>query len=103
MTRHVLPTRRNSEAFDFIHDGIAYRAAFSRAEPAYGPLMEVFLEGGKPGSSVQALARDCAVLASIALQYGAPLSIIHKALTRVDDENAAGPMGKFFDLVSTKS
>lgn len=97
--RTILANRRQSEAFDFSHDGIAYRAAFSRANVLTGPIMEVFLEGGKPGSSVQALARDCAVLASLALQFGCPLETIHKALTRVDDETPAGPMGRFFDMV----
>jgi hypothetical protein len=97
--RTILANRRHSEAFDFTHDGIAYRAAFSRAEILNGPVMEVFLEGGKPGSSVQALARDCAVLASLALQYGCPLETIHKALTRVDDDTPAGPMGRFIDIV----
>lgn len=99
MTRLTLPQRRHAEAFEFEHDGIRYRASISRAAPLEGPPVEIFVEGGKPGSNVQALARDCAVLASLALQFGCPVETIQKALTRVDDATPAGPMGRVMDVL----
>lgn len=100
MTRLALSQRRHAEAFEFEHDGIRYRASVSRfGEPLTGPIAEVFLEGGRIGSSVQALGRDCAVLASLALQFGCPIETIQKALTRVDDATPAGPMGRVMDVL----
>lgn len=100
MTRTALPQRRHAEAFDFCHDGIAFRASLSRfGEPLTGPVAEVFLEGGRIGSPVQALARDCAVLASLALQHGCSAETIQRALTRIDDATPAGPMGRAMDII----
>ncbi len=47
-----------------------------------GSLGEVFINGGKSGEVVEAIARDGAVLLSLALQYGADLSNIRSAITR---------------------
>ena len=45
------------------------------------------------------MARDCAVVTSLALQHGAPLDTIRKALTRLDNNEAAGPLGKAIDML----
>lgn len=46
---------------------------------------EVFVTGAKAGSDMQSIARDGSVLLSIALQYGAPLDVICRAITRLGD------------------
>ena len=100
MTRLALPQRRHAEAFEFEHDGFLYRASLSRFdEPLIGPVAEIFLDGGKAGTPVQALARDCAVLASLALQHGCSAETIQRALTRIDDATPAGPMGRAMDII----
>lgn len=109
MTRQIIPARRPSEVFQFEHNGIAFSGALSRlavilstgAVHLAGPV-EVFLDGGKPGTAVQAVARDTAVAASIALQYGAPLAVIRNALTRNDDGSPAGPLGALLDLIESE-
>lgn len=99
--RETLPNRRTSELVTFEHGGfrcsgqVTFYDPLTPARPA-----EVFLDLGKPGSEVQAMARDAAVIASLALQYGAPFEALRSALTRLDDGKAAGPMGALFDLVA---
>jgi len=65
---------------------------------------EVFLEGGKVGSALQAMARDAAVLASLCLQHGVPVETMRHALTRIDTPpginrlgDPAGPIGALLD------
>lgn len=102
MTRHPLPSRRHSDTIPFDHDRIKYFASYGRAVgpgAVLGPVMEVFLQGGKAGSAVEAVARDSAVAVSIALQHGAPLQVLQHSMTRLDSGAAAGPMGAALDVI----
>src|SRR6516164_4345221 len=71
MTRRRLPNRRLAETFDLEVGGLRYVASIGRFTD--GALAEVFLTNGKCGSDADTAARDGAVVASIALQYGVPL------------------------------
>jgi len=70
MTRERLPNRRASESRSFRWKGMYLVATISRFPD--GRLAEIFLTNGKVGSDTESAARDCAVVASLALQYGAP-------------------------------
>jgi hypothetical protein len=99
--RQLLPNRRETLTYRFEHSGSRYFGAmslFTDGRPA-----ELFLDAGKPGASLQAMARDAAVIASIALQHGVSLEVLRKAITRLDDGSAAGPLGQLLDLVDTES
>jgi ribonucleoside-diphosphate reductase alpha chain len=97
--RQRLPQRRAHEVFDFEHGGHRYTAGVGRFED--GSLAEVFLNvPGRVGSSIEAMARDAATLASIALQYGAPPETLRRALTRNADGSAGGPLGVLLDLLA---
>jgi hypothetical protein len=99
--RQLLPNRRETDTFRFDHAGHRYFGSvslFGDGRPA-----EVFLDAGRPGSSIQAIARDGAVFASLALQHGCPLEVLRRAITRFDDGSAAGPFGKLLDLVENES
>lgn len=80
--RKQLPPRRSSETFDLEFGGL--RAAYRITVGYYadGAPGEVFIVGGKSGEQVESIARDGAVLLSIALQYGASLETIAHAITR---------------------
>jgi hypothetical protein len=94
-----LPQRRAHELLDFEHGGHRYTAGIGRYED--GCLAEIFLNvPGRVGSGIEAMARDAATVASIALQYGAPVETIRRALTRDADESASGPLGAALDLLS---
>jgi ribonucleoside-diphosphate reductase alpha chain len=100
MTRALLPNRRDADVLRFEHDGIAFTGTIG-LYPNDTP-GEVFLEGGKPGSATQALARDVAVIASLAMQHGCPIESLRHAVTRLDDGSAAGPMGRLLDLIAAQ-
>jgi hypothetical protein len=87
MPREQLPHRRRSETFALNWGG--YRSAHFVTCGYFedGRLGEIFIGSGKSGEQVEAIARDGAILLSIALQNGAKLSDISHAITR-DSRNA---------------
>jgi hypothetical protein len=62
-------------------------------------IAEIFLSSEKPGSPIEAIARDAAVTVSIALQFGADLETIRPALTRDHDGGPATLLGAAFDAL----
>lgn len=101
MTRRRLPNRRRSEVVAFEFGGFSYTATVSRF--GNGDLAEIFLDVAAVGSPVSTIARDLAVTASLALQYGCPPDVLSKALTRAHDGAAAGPLAALLDaIVETK-
>lgn len=98
MTRTPLPNRRMHETIRFRHWNMKYIAGLGRAR-AGAPISEVFLNVGKTGEQAETLARDSAVLLSLALQHGVPLETIGHAITRNADGTASGPIGALVDLM----
>lgn len=97
MTREHLSNRRASETFGFKCGGMNYVATISRF--ADGRLAEIFLTNHKVGSDADAAARDSAVVCSIALQHGMPVSVIQGALMRDARGVASSPLGVALDLL----
>jgi hypothetical protein len=91
MTRARLPNRRAAELVDFEHGGRRWTATIGRFED--GRLAEVFLHAGKD-TPLLSLAQDAAIIASIALQFGAPADVIAHALAGRD----AGPLAQALAL-----
>jgi ribonucleoside-diphosphate reductase alpha chain len=90
--RERLPNRRKAELISFSHCGRPWTVCAGRY--ADGRLGEIFIEGPKD-SPLLALARDAAIIASVALQFGAPVSVIRHAL----DGRDIGPLAKALDLL----
>lgn len=65
-----------------------------------GALGEVFISGGKSGQTIEAIARDGAVLLSPALQYGASLDNIASAITRDDRGGPSSVIGAVIDRLA---
>jgi hypothetical protein len=99
--RHRLPNRRLNETFNFTCNNLAYTASISRFPD--GRLAEIFIGNAKAGSHSDAAAKDSAVVASIALQYGAPVETIRKALLRDARGVASSPLGAALDLLLEES
>jgi hypothetical protein len=97
-SRERLPNRRFSESFTFRCGPFAYVATVSFF--ADGRLAEIFLGNGKAGSGTDTAAKDSAVVASIALQYGVPAGVIRRALMRDSSGCASGPLGAALDLLA---
>lgn len=96
--RNMLPQRRHAETFELRHGG--QNALFAVTVGYYAPggaVGEVFICGAKAGSTVEAVARDGAVLLSLALQHGIPLALIKGALTREYDGAPSTIIGAVVD------
>jgi hypothetical protein len=94
-----LPNRRECWRVKFRHAGIRCFGTLG-VDPKSGRIAEIFLQAGKAGTAIEAMARDGAVLSSLALQAGVELSAMRAALTRLDDGNAAGPLGELLDQIA---
>ena len=68
--RRVLPQRRACETFDLDFGGLARSHTVTVGFYDDGTLGEVFINGGKSGEAVEAIARDGAVLLSLAADRG---------------------------------
>ena len=93
--RQRLPNRRACKSFEFRHAGLD----FTLAAGCYpdGRIAEIFLSSHKPGSPIEAIARDAAVTVSIALQFGVPIETIRQALTKDHDGGPATLLGAALD------
>jgi len=96
--RERLPDRRLSQSFDLEVGGLKYTASVSCF--ADGRVAEVFLQNHKPGSQSDSNARDSAIAASLALQFGCPLETLRKALLRDSRGNASTPLGVALDIIA---
>jgi hypothetical protein len=96
--RRRLENRRASMNYDFECNGLHYTATVSRYPD--GSPYEVFLQNHKPGSQSDSNARDAAVAASLALQYGVPLDVLQRALLRDGQGRASTPLGCALDLLA---
>ena|ERR1041385_5596276 len=97
--RERLPSRRQSETLDFTcnDDGLQYTLTVAYFDD--GRVAELFLSSGKAGSHVDHVAKDAAILVSLALQYGAPVDAIRSALLRDHVGCAVTPIGAALDLL----
>jgi hypothetical protein len=96
--RQRLPHRRRAETFSFEVGGLAFICTIGRY--ADGRVGEVFISNHKSGSGADTNARDAAIACSIALQLGADLEDIRKALCRDSHGRASGPLGVALDIIT---
>jgi hypothetical protein len=88
--RRRLPNRRNSESFEFSVHGLRFTATVSRFDD--GRIGELVLNNHKAGNQSDTNARDAAIILSFALQHGADIDDIRKALCRDSSGRALGPI-----------
>ena len=101
MTRQRLSDRRASESFTFELNGLRFTATVSRFPD--GRIGELFLNNHKFGNQSDTNARDAAILLSFALQHGADLETIRRALCRDSQGRALGPIAEALDIVAGRS
>ena len=92
MTRASLPTRRAADEIVFEHGNRLWRVAFGRFPD--GRPAELFLDGGSV-DPLSELAKESAIVASLALQSGCPFETLRHAL----DGRDAGPIGTALALI----
>ena len=81
-TRTRLPNRRECHIETLEVTGQTFSCCIG-FDPETGQPRELFLNGGKEGSQVDALLSDAATAISIALQYGVPPSALAKSIGRL--------------------
>ena len=96
--RHALPQRRAAETFELRHG--QQTVTVTTGYYADGTLGEVFVSAPKAGSSMEAIARDAAVLLSIAIQHRVSLNTLRHAVTREQDGSASSIIGKVVDRLA---
>ncbi|MCH8112737.1 MAG: hypothetical protein IH905_12405 [Proteobacteria bacterium] len=79
--RQRLPGRRPSH-LETLEVGGQVITACIGFDPATNRPCEIFLNGGKEGSQVDAMLADAATVISVALQYGVPLNTLAKSVGR---------------------
>ena len=67
---------------------------------ADGALAEIFLTNRHTGSQSDANAKDSAVMASIALRFGASLETLRHAVLRDGHSNPSTPLGAALDYIA---
>jgi ribonucleoside-diphosphate reductase alpha chain len=94
-SRQRLPDRRANQTFTLECAGLT--ACVSHIDD--GQLGEVFITNHKAGPAAGIMASDAAVAASLAMQYGCPVEVLRKALSRDARGAASGPLGIALDLI----
>lgn len=89
--RERLPNRRGSEQINFVYGDKPWTAAASRYPD--GRIAEIFVYAGKCSDQSE-MAADAAILASIALQHGAPFDVVKHAIA-----DRGGPLAAALDAL----
>jgi hypothetical protein len=98
--RERLPNRRISETFELVVAGLRYTCSIGRFPD--GRIGEIFLNNHKANSAADTNARDSAIVCSIALQCGADIETIRRALCRDSHGRASGPLGAALDRFAAR-
>jgi hypothetical protein len=98
--RERLANRRGSITFDVEAFGLTFTVTASRFNDQR--LAEIFVRNHKADSAAGVMASDCAIAASLALQFGCPAEVLSRALSRDSRNNATGPLGIALDLLAVQ-
>jgi ribonucleoside-diphosphate reductase alpha chain len=96
--RTRLPNRRLAETFALDVAGLQYTCTIGRFPD--GSIGELFLSNHKSNSAADVNARDAAIVTSIAIQFGADIETIRKALCRDSHGRPSGPLGEALDRIA---
>jgi hypothetical protein len=100
--RRTLDQRRACETFSIDWAGFSMPHKVTIGFYNDGRIGEVFINGGKSGEAVEAIARDGAVLLSLALQYGVPMQDIAHAITRDSRDQPQTIVGAIVDMLAKR-
>jgi ribonucleoside-diphosphate reductase alpha chain len=99
--RARLPNRRHAETFSFEVGGLTYTCTIGCFPD--GRVGEIFLSNHKSNSTADVNARDAAIACSFALQHGADIETIRKALCRDARGLASSPLGAALDAIAKEN
>ena len=96
--RERLQNRHPSSTFEFQVAGLQYTCTVGCYRD--GRIAELFISNHKTNSAADTAARDSAIMASIALQHGADVEVLRRALCRDGQGRASGPLGQALDFIA---
>jgi hypothetical protein len=97
VVRRRLPNRRSAISTSFERDGARFEMTagyYQNGQPG-----ELFLNADRANSLLDFLMSDAAILASIALQYGASLDELRHAMKRDSRGKPSSPIGEALDRI----
>jgi ribonucleoside-diphosphate reductase alpha chain len=94
-SRLRLPNRRASTTFEVQALGLHFTVSVSKYSD--GRPAEIFVTNHRAGSAAGIMASDGAIAASLALQFGCPVDVLRKALSRDSAGRATSPLGVGLD------
>ena len=96
--RDRMANRHRNGTFGIKHNGadITVTAGYY----ADGRIGEIFITAGHANSALDVLASDAAIMASIALQFGAPLDVLRHAVKRNSQGEPSSPIGAALDRIA---
>lgn len=97
--RNTLSARRHAETFAMTFWEIRWQVTIGYYDDYKTP-GEVFINGTKSGTQLEASNRDGAILLSLAIQHGVPLATIKAALTRNEDNTPSTLLGAIVDQIA---
>jgi hypothetical protein len=100
MKRTRLPNRRACVTFNKDVQGHACTISHGFGKNPDDGVKEIFINAEKSGA-LEAILRDGAVLASIALQHGASVEELARSTTRNPDGSPSSPVGVVLDDMVT--
>lgn len=95
--RNRLPNRRQSTTLDVWHQNERYHVSFSKDD--FNRVKEFFVHGPKSGSDLDSIAYDIGAIASVCMQWGAPLGELRNTLSRLPSGDAASFVGSILDAL----
>lgn len=98
LRRDHLPNRRPALSSSFERDGARFEMTVGHYPD--GRVGEIFLNADRANSTLDFLMSDAAILASLALQYGASLDELRHAVKRDVRGAAASPIGLALDQIT---
>ena len=99
VSRIVPDTRRANATFAMVWQQRAYAVTLGYLQD-HRTSIEVFVSAAKTASDLEALARDAAIIMSFAMQYGAPLGALARAVSRGEGGAPASVIGAVLDGVA---
>lgn len=107
MSRKTLAYRRACETIRHVRP--VDQRHFCKIMPEYtisigrfpdGRIAEVFVSSSRSSSELAAVVRDASVILSIAFQFGAPVEILRRGVTRNSAGAAASIIGEVLDILA---
>jgi hypothetical protein len=96
--RERLPDRRSSETVEV--EALCLGFTVPTSKFGDGRLAEIFITKHRAGSAAGIMASDAAIAASLALQYGCPVDVLRRALSRDSHGRASSPLGIALDILA---